>query len=59
MFTRSQAKVDPQAELVKISDSDKPKQTKKKKSSRLVRLTEDLLYIVNKKLLQHKSILLK
>ena len=50
MFTRSQAKVDPQAELVKISDSDKPKQAKKKKSSRLVRLTEDLLYIVNKKL---------
>ena len=48
MLTRSKSKLQQQAGLVEIADE--PKQPVKKKSGRSVRLTEDLLYIVNKKL---------
>ena len=49
MLTRSKtSKLQAQYEHIMITD--KPKQAVKKKSNRTVQLTEDLLYIVNKKL---------
>ena len=47
MLTRSQARIGKQAELIKAADEQNEVV---KKSGKSVRLTEDLLYIVNKKL---------